>query len=325
MNAASTPVHAATQTALAHGLTVDRCVVLQDANTLVLKLSETLVARVVQDKEGPRMGTEWFQREGAIAAHLSAAGAPVIPLHPGLPAGPHEREGYTMNFWEFVTATDEEPSAETVGRTMHQCHRALATLPVELPQLAIVHESLRVLAGLAGKEAFTNDEITMLREWLEWSIQRLAAYPSQPLHGDAHLGNLMSTTRGLLWTDWEDGFAGPVEWDVASILWNKLFLDQDLPWCEQVLAAHAEAGGSVNQAALVESFVARAAVVCAWYPVLYPQPNADRQEKLRWRMQWLAELRLLGDPSKQLATLDGQGFLDACLKMGNGSPRPGEA
>jgi hypothetical protein len=34
--------------------------------------------------------------------------------------------------------------------------------------------------------------------------------------------------------------------------------------------------------------VARAAVITAWYPILYPKPNADRQEKLRRRIEWLA-------------------------------------
>jgi thiamine kinase-like enzyme len=39
----------------------------------------------------------------------------------------------------------------------------------------------------------------------------------QALHGDAHFGNLLVTRDGLLWTDWEDAFLGPVEWDLASI------------------------------------------------------------------------------------------------------------
>jgi len=33
--------------------------------------------------------------------------------------------------------------------------------------------------------------------------------------------------------------------------------------------------------------IARAAVMTAWYPILYPNPNEDRQAKLRRRIAWL--------------------------------------
>ena len=85
-----TAIRAATETVLAHGIVPDRCDILQNSSTLVLRLTETLVARVVQDRDGPRQGTEWFARENAIAQHLTMRGAPVIPLHPDLPPGPHE-------------------------------------------------------------------------------------------------------------------------------------------------------------------------------------------------------------------------------------------
>ena len=39
----------------------------------------------------------------------------------------------------------------------------------------------------------------------------------QTVHGDAHLGNVLSTARGPVWTDWEDAFFGPVEWDLACL------------------------------------------------------------------------------------------------------------
>ena len=39
----------------------------------------------------------------------------------------------------------------------------------------------------------------------------------QPVHGDAHLGNVINTAAGPLWNDWEDTFAGPREWDLACL------------------------------------------------------------------------------------------------------------
>jgi thiamine kinase-like enzyme len=44
-----------------------------------------------------------------------------------------------------------------------------------------------------------------------------ASLPPIPLHGDATLSNLLRTPAGLLWTDFEDTCAGPVEWDLACL------------------------------------------------------------------------------------------------------------
>ncbi|MFN0075706.1 MAG: phosphotransferase [Prosthecobacter sp.] len=276
------PIRAATATAIAHGITPDRCNILQNGSTLVLRLTETLVARVVQDRDGPRQGTAWFARENAIAQHLTLQGAPTIPLHPEMPPSPHEHLGYPLNFWEYVTRIAAEPNPAEIGRTLRQCHDILRRFPEPLPKLAILTESLAILDE---RELFAKPTQQMLCDHLATSIEVLSHYPHQPLHGDAHMGNLMNTTRGLLWTDWEDAFAGPVEWDVASIIWNAKFLDEDHAMVKAILDAY----GPVDETALQQSLIGRAAVMTAWYPILYPNPNADRQEKLRRRIEWLEQ------------------------------------
>jgi thiamine kinase-like enzyme len=40
----------------------------------------------------------------------------------------------------------------------------------------------------------------------------------QPVHGDAHPGNLVATHDGLVWIDFEEVCRGPVEWDLATML-----------------------------------------------------------------------------------------------------------
>jgi hypothetical protein len=279
------PIRAATETALAHGITPDRCDVLQNGSTLVLRLTDSLVARVVQDVDGPRQGTEWFARENAIALHLTKHRAPVIPLHPDLPPGPHERLGYPINFWQFVTAIDTIPNPRDVGRTLYQCHEVMRRFPEPLPKLAIITESLAILQE---RELFPAETQQMLRERLSTSLDSLDAFPAQALHGDAHLGNLMNTTAGLLWTDWEDTFSGPVEWDVASVIWNAQILEEDHDTVKQILDSYRESGGQIDAQALRQCMIARGAVMTAWYPILYPTPNAERQERLQRRLEWLA-------------------------------------
>jgi hypothetical protein len=282
------PIRAATETALAHGLKLDRCEVLQDGNTLVLRLSETLVARVVQDVDGPRQGTEWFARETALARHLTQHGAPVVPMHPDLPQEPHEHLGYTLNFWLYVSTVEAEPDAVEIGRTLQDCHEVLRSFPEPLPRLAILTESLGLLTTLRERGLFPEVTLSLLSGCLTNSLEKMEAFPYQPLHGDAHLGNLMNTTQGLLWADWEDTFSGPVEWDLASIIWNAKILEEDHDTVDQILGAYRDAGGQIHEEALHQSLIARAAVMSAWYPILYPKPNAERQAKLQRRLDWLA-------------------------------------
>ncbi|MEO7098906.1 MAG: aminoglycoside phosphotransferase family protein [Luteolibacter sp.] len=292
------PIRAATETAAAHSVTPDRCDILQNGSTLVLRLSETLVARVVQDLGGPRQGSAWFERENAVAQHLARHGAPVIPLHPDIPPGPHEHLGYTLNFWQYVTAVDTEADPEAIGTTLHHCHSLLRSFTPPLPELAILTESLALLETLEQRVLFPAATLRLLNDRLVSSIEALRKFPYQPLHGDAHPGNLMNTTLGLLWTDWEDTFLGPVEWDLASIIWNSRILDKDHETADSILGAYRQAGGNVDPLALHHSLIARAAVMSAWYPILYPDPSPVRQMKLRFRLDWLASLE--GSPDLRI-------------------------
>lgn len=285
------PLRAAVEVAGRYAVTVDRAVVLQDGHTLVVRLSDSLVARVVTDREGPRQGSAWFAREMAVARHLTEQRAPVITLHPALPPEPQEHLGYAMNFWQFVTAVDAEPDPREAGRTLGECHAVLRSFPEPLPVLAILRESVELLREGVVRERFSVDELALLRRHLEESLKRLGGVAHQPLHGDAHLGNLMNTASGLLWTDWEDAFAGPVEWDVASAVWNAKLLDGDHAIVEGIERGYKEAGGVIDAAVLNQCLTARAAVMSVWYPVLYPGADPVRQAKLQRRLDWLAGQR----------------------------------
>lgn len=270
-----------------YGVVPDRCEILQDGHTLVVRLTETLVARVVTDIDGPRQGLDWFERETAVAAHMTRHHAAVIPLHPELPATAHQHEGYAMNFWQFVTATEAEPDPREIGSTLYQCHEILRYFPEPLPSLAILHETLAILETSVEKSYFDAATVELLKRHLQQSIDVLAPLPAQALHGDAHMGNLMMTTQGMLWTDWEDAFSGPVEWDLASIIWNAMLLENDQDFVGQVLKSYCDVGGSYDQTALDQCLIARAAVMSAWYPILYPSPTEERVRKLTQRIEWL--------------------------------------
>jgi hypothetical protein len=287
----SAALSATTAVLAAHGICPDRCEILQDGHTLVVRLTSDLVARVVTDRSGPRQGVAWFARENAVAAHLTQAGAPVIPLHSGLPAEVHLQDGYPMNFWEFVTQADGELGAAEVGRVLKECHAVLSDFQGELPHLAILHESLGLLPGLREGSAFDDATLELLAYHLESGIAALAGLPYQALHGDAHLGNFLLTTRGLLLTDWEDAFCGPVEWDIASMIWNAQLLEKDAAAVEGMLRGYTDAGGCYDEGVLRCCLTVRAAVMTAWYPILYPNMNEERRAKLQYRLDYLAGVR----------------------------------
>jgi hypothetical protein len=281
---------AASSCARKFGIQPDRCEVLQDAHTIVVRLTESLVARIVTDTSGPRQGTTWFSRETAMAAHLTRHDAPVIPLHPDIPSIAHLHDGFAMNFWQYVTAIDAIADPRDIGTSLHHCHRVLQTCSEELPSLAILHESLSILKQDTVIKALSSDDIALLAWHLYASIETLTPCPQQALHGDAHMGNLLMTTQGPLWTDWEDAFAGPIEWDLASVIWNAKLLENDHAAADAIVQAYASCGTAIDGKVLDQCLIARAAVMSAWYPILYPNPSPERVQKLQQRLEWLKSM-----------------------------------
>src|SRR5262249_20803452 len=49
--------------------------------------------------------------------------------------------------------------------------------------------------------------------------RRLAttAMMSAAIHGDPHLGNVLMSSSGPRWTDWESACIGPLEWDLTCL------------------------------------------------------------------------------------------------------------
>ncbi len=148
---------------------------------------------------------------------------------------------------------------------------------------------MEILGSSVEKSYFDSGTVALLKHHLADSFGVLDHAVHLPLHGDAHIGNLMMTTQGLLWTDWEDAFSGPIEWDLASIIWNAKLLENDHQTVDAILSAYQNAGGKFDERVLDQCLIARAVVMSAWYPILYPNPNEERVKKLKQRIEWLRE------------------------------------
>ena len=118
-------------------------------------------------------------------------------------------------------------------------------------------------------------------EQLTNQLERLEL-PLQALHGDAGPANALNTTRGVLWTDWEDTFLGPVAWDLACLVSSSRILQRASNWPELALEHY---GPRCDDEQLDCCIAARALCVTVWCVVIgahHPEMLASLQDRLRW-------------------------------------------
>jgi len=221
-------VRAAEQVAQAHGITVSNAEVVADGSNLLVHLKPApLLARVATTSALLRRPVSaWLGRDVSVAGYLYAQGAPVVPPSDLLPPGPHQYDGYTMSFWQWVEHDREAMIATAeAGPMLRDLHETLrgyqpAASGGELPLLEIFNEITRWLKFLEGRRALSGGELIQLRE-THWRLAETLRYGGraiQPIHGDANRKNLLKTEKGWLWTDFEDACGGPTAWDVACLV-----------------------------------------------------------------------------------------------------------
>jgi len=215
-----TAVDAAVTVAREHGLRVEEPVVLRDRlNVLIHLRPAPVVARVAGTIARVRPGDDWLRRELAVASSLAAAGAPVVAPSAELPPGPHHYEGRVMTFWTYVEHGGE-PDPVAAGAALREVHAALRGFHGSLPALGLVTEAEALLATVAAEEAIDPATAHALHDRIEDLRAMIGTLRGavQPLHGDAHLRNVLNSPAGPLWNDWEDTCIGPVGWDAACLL-----------------------------------------------------------------------------------------------------------
>ena len=181
-----------------------------------------IVARVLP--LGPTRTAEALTRELEIVRHLGERGAPVVMPSPTYPAGPHFHDGFAMTLWPYVEhhAVDDDDSDQLASatRALRQVHEALADLPHSLPSyLTKIVECGALLGNRSELPALATSDRDALLEIYEKLTARLARCPTRqvPIHGDAHLGNVLFAPDGPRWTDFESVCLGPREWDFGWV------------------------------------------------------------------------------------------------------------
>jgi Phosphotransferase enzyme family len=217
-------VAAAAALARDNGLSFEEPTVLNDLFSLMVYLRPApVVARVATCM--PKLRTpisEWLGLEIAVTTYLSEQGAPVVAPSRELPPGPHEYDGFAISFWTYVRPDlDRVPTSADCSAMLVDLHDALRSYQGELPMLGAndIPRGLEALDRAGG--VLSEADVGLLRASAERLRPFLEAPSSdvQPLHGDAHPGNLIATREGgLVWIDFEDACLGPVEWDLATMM-----------------------------------------------------------------------------------------------------------
>lgn len=240
---------------------------------------EPVPARVgVEDVFGPRL--EWERGAVAFVRYLAAAGAPVVPPSELVPAGPFEREGMVISFWDFVEDRRDlplEPRAE--GEGLRRIHELGLDYDGELAGFWPPEEA----EALLDRAAFNPEE----RALVEGALDRieLPERRQQPLHGDAHIWNCVRTPEGPLWIDFDEACRGPLEWDAATMIESSLLFGP----LEDVETAYAAAFGDRFTRDELAPFVElRVVLIAEWLACLLPQVPDVRGELDRV-LAWLRE------------------------------------
>lgn len=248
------------------GLEVSAPVVLHDVFSVVIHLAPSpVVARV------PVVLPAWLTlprliqrqiRELDAVAWLKAAGLPVVAPSPLVPRAPAQHNGHSVTLWELAEVSAEHAPYNDAGvEATATLHAALRGLPTDtLGLLSPAQLELPTLLAAFRQDPGPLTEADLAHVEGDWralapllsSPEALrAALPGvtlQAIHGDAPQYNVIQTTTGPRFADFEDVCLGPIEWDLAGLPAEALAAYDDAARARGLRPHHPEALRLMNAA-----------------------------------------------------------------------------
>ena len=221
-------VAAAIETAVELGLPVDDAVVLNDSNRIVVRLLPCdVVARVApisySDIGVYSLWADYRTRavaEAELVRQLTDKGRPVAGLDPRVEPRVYVRDDFVIDLWTyFEPVTGDVPSAEYTD-AMERLHVAMRQVRVTTSRFTDrVADTLHWVASRDVTPDISDNERTILAGTLENLSRSILdrGAPEQVLHGEPHQWNVLNTTQGPRFIDFENCCRGPVEYDLAWV------------------------------------------------------------------------------------------------------------
>ena len=197
-------------------------VVLHLSGRTTLRLAPfPIVARVLSAFSLEGM-TPAVRRELRVAEHLAARAAPTVRPTTDPSPGPYVIGEATVTLWTLVEHRKAKDRADALaaGQALAAVHTALSDFPGRLPSFTQDFDSCTALLADANElRTLADDDRTFVASRLDALRRSLTLDRSRfiPLHGDAHLGNVLMTKGGAVWADLESVCRGPLEWDLTSL------------------------------------------------------------------------------------------------------------
>ncbi|WP_230207645.1 phosphotransferase [Microlunatus sp. Gsoil 973] len=191
---------AASSIATSAGLQVDDTVVLNNSNKLTARLLPAdVLARIAP------AGEQVAEFEVDLARRLARSGSPVATVDPRVDQPIHCSDGFVITLWTYYPPEDHPIGAAEYADALWRLHLGMRDLVVPAPHFTDRVESALVLV--------TDPELTPElpdagRHLLAATLNRLggsvaARGGEQLLHGEPHPGNLLSTSTGPRFVDFE--------------------------------------------------------------------------------------------------------------------------
>jgi phosphotransferase family enzyme len=197
------------------GVPATEAVVLHNSNAVALRLlpGDTF-ARTA------RLGHNVAALEVRVATSLAALSAPIAPLDPRIEARVYERDGFAVTFWRYCPARPEPAAPVAYADALHRLHAAMRHIAVDVPHFTDrVAEAEHLLTHPDETPALGDDDRALLLDTLRTARQASCAHADadQLLHGEPHRGNVLNTSAGPLFIDFETCCRGPLEFDLAHV------------------------------------------------------------------------------------------------------------
>ena len=234
MQAAMTQRAIAAAMAVAASLDVaaDDSVMLNDSNRLVIRLLPCdIVARVA-----PATHFASAALEVELVTRLAHTDSPVAGLDARIEPRVFLNDGFEISMWTYF-----EPAPARVlppieyAQVLQHLHAALRPIDVPAPHVMDrVGATQRDVADHDVTPDLTDRDRALLADTLRELGRSIVDRrpPEQLLHGEPHPWNVLDTTGGPLFIDFENAGRGPVEYDLA---WAPRAIAQRYPGADQDL------------------------------------------------------------------------------------------
>lgn len=220
-----------------------RAAALDDRGAELIRLGENALFRLAAAPVIVRVarGEQWLptaRTEVAVSRWLVEEGVPAARIIEGLEQ-PFLVEGHPVTFWHLIVEGDRKASYGELGGVLRDLHSLALPEGLELPRFDPFGKQERRIECAPIPE---DDRAFLRKRWRElqdrYSDLRFET-PKGPVHGDAHVQNLMVDDRGqVILIDFEAFCFDHPEWDlmVTAVEHHSLGWQSDEQYADFVAA-----------------------------------------------------------------------------------------